>query len=316
MKEFFDRLNRITKPGRQDIIEKDYHIHRLLHNIALDNHLQEKLVFKGGTCLIKAYTGYYRFSEDIDFTWKDTTLWEERTPSQTRKQCSTEIDLIIDRLKEIAENLGLVFDGDKKDTSQVEIGSGGRMVRFFIGYKSESLGIPARIKMEINFVDKTLYPYQTPILQSYINDLENKELQFLYKEAWNEYKTQINIECYDPREIFTDKARAIMTRIAYKFRDTIDIYTLENQYGYTIPDYKNPIKRKTRFMLDLYNRYKENIETATIPNTDHLPDGETKLLIHHPPKDLHKNIQRINTQIQQLQTELTNEKEQERSTLL
>ena len=304
MKEFFDRLNRITKPGRPDIIEKDYHLHRLLYNIARDDYFPEKLVFKGGTCLIKAYTGYYRFSEDIDFSWKDTTLWEERTPSQTRKLCSREIDTIIDHLKEIAENLGLVFTGDKTDVSQVDIGSGGRMVRFFIGYNSVTLGIPARL--DINFVDKILFPYQTPILQSYINDLKNKELQFLYKEAWNEYTKHIKIECYDPREIYTYKARAVMTRIAYKFRDTIDIYTLENQYGYTIPDFKDPIKRKTRFILNLYDRYRENIETTMIPDTEYLSDRENKLLIHQPPKDLHINIQRINTQIQQLKTELTN----------
>ncbi len=309
MKEFFDRLNQLTQPGRLDIIEKDYHLHRLLHNITQDDYLQEKLLFKGGTCLIKAYTGYYRFSEDIDFTWKDTTLWEERTPSQTRKQCSREIEIIIDHLKEIAKNMGLMFEGDKTDVSQVEIGSGGRMVRFFFGYNSELLGIPAKIKMEINFVDITLYPYQTPILQSYIEGMENKELQFLYRESWDEYKTPINIECYDPREIFTDKVRAIMTRIVYKLRDAIDIYTLEKQYGYTIPDYKDPIKRKTRFILDLYNRYKENLETLTLPDLDHLPDRETKLLIHQPPKDLHKNIKRIHTQIQQLQTELKNEEE-------
>ena len=180
------------------------------------------------------------------------------------------------------------------------------MVRFFIGYNSVTLGIPARIKLDINFVDKILFPYQTPILQSYINDLKNKELQFLYKEAWNEYTKHIKIECYDPREIYTDKARAVMTRIAYKFRDTIDIYTLENQYGYTIPDFKDPIKRKTRFILNLYDRYRENIETTMIPDTEYLSDRENKLLIHQPPKDLHINIQRINTQIQQLKTELTN----------
>jgi len=46
-----------------------------------------------------------------------------------------------------------------------------------------------------------------------------------------------------------------MTRQVYKLRDTIDIYTLENQYGYTIPKYENTIKGKTKFMLNLYKRY-------------------------------------------------------------
>ena len=122
--------------------------------------------------------------------------------------------------------MGLEFSGDKADTSQMEIGSGGRMVRFFIPYNSELPGIPTKIKMEINFVDRTYYPYETRSLQNFIAGIENKELPFLYKEAWNEYNKTINIECYDPREIFTDKVRAIMTRRVYKLRDTIDIYTL------------------------------------------------------------------------------------------
>jgi len=230
LKAFFDRLNQITKPGQPDIIEKDYQIHRLLHELSLDDNLHGKLLFKGGTCLIKAYTGYHRFSEDIDFTWNDSSLWEGHTPSQTRKRCSREIDTVLECLKKITENLGLEFSGDKADTSQVLIGSGGRMARFHIPYYSETLDISSSIKMEINFVDQTYFPYETRSLHGFISGVENEELAFLYKEAWNEYDKPIIINCYGPREIFTDKVRAIMTRQVYKLRDTIDIYTLENQY--------------------------------------------------------------------------------------
>ncbi len=66
MKDFFESLNVSGKPKRNDIIEKDYYLHRLLHHISKDEYLYSNLVFKGGTCLMKAYTGYYRFSEDID----------------------------------------------------------------------------------------------------------------------------------------------------------------------------------------------------------------------------------------------------------
>ena len=36
MKEFFERLNAIGMPKRTDIIEKDYHLHRLLRAISED----------------------------------------------------------------------------------------------------------------------------------------------------------------------------------------------------------------------------------------------------------------------------------------
>ncbi len=81
MKEFFEHLNWLAKPNRPDIIEKDYHLHRLLKRMSLHDYFKENLVFKGGTCLVKAYTGYFRFSEDLDFTWKDQTRWEGKNPS-------------------------------------------------------------------------------------------------------------------------------------------------------------------------------------------------------------------------------------------
>ena len=62
MKDLFEKLNTLGGAKRNDIIEKDYHLHRLLAQISQDDYLKENLVFKGGTCLIKAYLDYYRFS--------------------------------------------------------------------------------------------------------------------------------------------------------------------------------------------------------------------------------------------------------------
>lgn len=304
MKAFFDDLNKLAQPKRRDIIEKDYLLHRLLGKISGDNHLSSSLVFKGGTCLIKAYTGYYRFSEDIDFTWKDTGLWQDKTPSQTRKQCSMEIDKIIERLIPIADELGLDFKGNKSDMGEIIIGAGGRMSRFYLGYHSHILDAPAKIKMEINFVDKTLYPYQTKALQSYIQDIESEKIQFLYKDQWTEYTTPITIQCYDPREIYTEKCRAVLTRIKYKLRDIIDIYKLEKQYGYTIPEYKDPTIQKTLFILDLYHKYQETIETKTLPEITQISREEFQLLTINPPTDFEEHILRIHQQIEELQTEL------------
>lgn len=46
------------------LVEKDYFCSLLLeYFFPLDT-----LVFKGGTCLAKVYTNFYRLSEDLDFT--------------------------------------------------------------------------------------------------------------------------------------------------------------------------------------------------------------------------------------------------------
>ncbi len=303
--EFLKRLNGELRPNRTDIIEKDYHLHRLLHEISKDDYLSSNVVFKGGTCLIKAHIGYFRFSEDVDFTWKDRGLWEGRTPSQTRKKCSKEIDLIIEHIVPIAKELGLKFDGDKSDKDQVIIGGGGRMPRFYLSYTSVSIGKPAKIKMEINFVEKTLFPYMRMDLASYIGDLKLEELKMLYGDEYHEYISPIKIECYDPREIYTDTCRAALTRVTYKLRDIIDIMVLQERNGYSIPQCAVPILDKTAFMLDIYTKYRDNLETKELPEAVDVVKQEMDLLIKKPEGNLEKKVDRIHKELEQIQKQLT-----------
>ena len=241
MKEFFEHLNALAKPQRNDIIEKDYHLHRLLHRLSKDDYFGKQLVFKGGTCLVKAYTGYYRFSEDLDFTWKYQEAWEGITPTKVRNRCSKEVTEALEHLVPIAKELGFSFSGDKGNMSQVIMSSGGRMPRFYLKYNSEILNRPANIKVEINYVDLHLYPFKKNKLGTYLTELPSKETEFLFKDHWKEYAQPITMECYDTREIYTEKARAALTRISYKLRDIIDLYIIQEKYGYTLPKYKNQI---------------------------------------------------------------------------
>lgn len=55
----------------QFVVEKDYALSYLLAGIAETSLLRESLVFKGGTCLRKAYFPGYRFSEDLDFSSRE-----------------------------------------------------------------------------------------------------------------------------------------------------------------------------------------------------------------------------------------------------
>lgn len=48
------------------VIEKDYFCTVLLEDLA--RHGGDDLIFKGGTCLAKVHAGFYRLSEDLDFT--------------------------------------------------------------------------------------------------------------------------------------------------------------------------------------------------------------------------------------------------------
>lgn len=54
-----------------EIVEKDYFLTLMLEGIAQTPELARHFVFKGGTCLRKAYFRDYRYSEDLDFTLRE-----------------------------------------------------------------------------------------------------------------------------------------------------------------------------------------------------------------------------------------------------
>ena len=220
-------------------------------------------------------------------------IWEGKSPSQTRNDCSREISSLLEIFTGISKELGLEFTGDKGNKDEVSIGGGGRMPKFFLGYYSEIQGLPSRIKIEINFVDRTIDPFHQRKLTSYMEDLNSENIQFLFKNPYHEYTQPITIECYDPREIYIEKCRASMTRIVYKLRDTIDIHMLQKRYGYSMLEHKQKIMNKTRFMIDLYQKYKENIEKITPLPPEDRENKELKLLTIYTPKDLQYNIQSI-----------------------
>ena len=94
----------------KELLEKDAVIHLLLARISSSTYLRSSLVFKGGTCLVKAYIPYYRFSEDIDFSWRDQTGWERASAKATEKSCLEETKRIVEEMKNISNEIGLQFN--------------------------------------------------------------------------------------------------------------------------------------------------------------------------------------------------------------
>jgi predicted nucleotidyltransferase component of viral defense system len=94
-------------------VEKDYHLRRLLSEVSKDDVLSKDLLFKGGTCLVKAYLGYYRFSEDVDFTWSKTKDLDGQSAKEINRICTGQVDLFLQRFKEITDELEMAFSGKK-----------------------------------------------------------------------------------------------------------------------------------------------------------------------------------------------------------
>jgi predicted nucleotidyltransferase component of viral defense system len=297
MKHFFEMMNDLGRPKRAGIIEKDYQLHRLLDLVQKDEYLSNNLAFKGGTCLIKAHLGYYRFSEDVDFTWKDRTIWDGKSLSAAKRACSMEIDEVLKRFRSIGKEIGLGFDGDKKDPTEVHLSSGGRMVVLYIKYHSELLDRLDHIKVEINFVEDIQYPLRVMPLKTYVDTVRSSELEFLFGDEFHTYSSAILMDCYDQKEIYLEKCRAALTRKVYKFRDIIDIFYLEAKYGDRMVDLMDGIITKTRFSLDLYRRYRESADLTRFPDRVPTNINELNLMIVPPPQELFDEVPRIHREL-------------------
>ena len=68
-KKFIDYIGDKLGIERRDLIEKDILLQMLLNELVKNKDFKDNFAFKGGTCLIKNYFGYFRFSEDLDFTY-------------------------------------------------------------------------------------------------------------------------------------------------------------------------------------------------------------------------------------------------------
>jgi len=77
-----------------EIIERDYILSWILAGIAVNEKLQNKLIFKGGTALKKCYFGDYRFSEDLDFTAKEGMVREDQLEEEIIRTCKFATELV------------------------------------------------------------------------------------------------------------------------------------------------------------------------------------------------------------------------------
>src|SRR3989304_1588180 len=91
LSEFIAFVSEKSSMKNRSLVEKDILIHKILKTIYSSGHLAENYVFKGGSCLVKCYFGYYRFSVDLDFTWKDQKAWVDLSKNELRRRLLLEI---------------------------------------------------------------------------------------------------------------------------------------------------------------------------------------------------------------------------------
>ena len=247
--EFIQFVMEKTGVKKPLLIEKDVLLHMLLYRLIQDSEFQKGYLFKGGSCLVKCYFGYYRFSVDLDFTYLHQERWVGLSKSERRSELVSEAKHLAWLIERASGGLGLEFTADVRDRRFIEFGSGSRLVTYKLYHKGELL------KVQVNLVETLLFEPQRCKARVLLEaaDVTDEERAY-FKEFLEEYH-ELEVLAYDLREILCEKVRAILTRRAQKLRDFYDLYMLERA-GLKIGDYMEEIACKLKPVLR-YRRYRE-----------------------------------------------------------
>ena len=241
------------------MIEKDVILHQILIDLSNDGFFAKKFLFKGGTCLIKHHLGYVRFSEDADFTWKGAVGVGVKSSKAIRRELSEIIDTVGGILEHISRSRDLDFACCKNDSKYVELGGSNKMCTFKVWYRSGITMEMQFIKLQINFAEELCTPHEPGRLRSLIAG-KCQRLEGVFPE-YHEYSSAVEIDVYSVQEILSEKARAVLTRKGVKMRDFLDMYFIGEKFGITLADIEQCVIRKTQHTLQLYSKYRHNLET-------------------------------------------------------
>lgn len=302
-REMIDFISEKQGIKQKDLIEKDLLLHRLLAELSSDSHFSKNYAFKGGTCLIKCYLGYYRFSEDLDFTWINQDIFANKTEKGIRKEISKEISVLTGVLESTADKIGVKFKAEKKNSRFMEFGGSNKFVTFKLWYDSLEVKEEQFIKIQINYVEHLEYNLHEAAPKSIIDNLDKEEILFLYPELGWLFKEQ-KIMVYDIKEILIEKARAILTRQGMKPRDFVDIYMIEKNKKLSIEDFESKILEKTGFMLK-YEKYRANLKDKQKEIPQFSLGQEEKFLLKSLDNDFSIFIRKMNNFIEILITKLS-----------
>lgn len=209
------KTNSLVKDLPVDLLEKDIWTTYILRETrSLSD--SKYLAFKGGTCLVKAYLGYYRFSEDIDLAW--------RGPKIHRRAFRQQV------LMPVMDKLSLEWNKhDRVPTGIAGTHSGGVMSYFLLSPQADS----ARTKLKFTVAFDEQMEFQPRLLKLQpvpITPTSKRELSTTFGDIGADYFKELDFWCYRLTEIACEKIRAILTRKMQlaRSRDLVDLFRIAN----------------------------------------------------------------------------------------
>lgn len=287
-------------------IEKDLYLQALLVELSKSEYFSENFVFKGGTCLTKAYFGYYRFSEDLDFTWLNEKVFKNMTENQKRKMLSKEINKLMELFAVIAKDLQLDFKPEKSNKHYIQLGGSNRFATFKFWYRQAESEKETFIKIQLNFVEKIFHTPKKHKLIAIAKEYA-EDFQYLYPKYAKMAIQNPELYCYDLKEIAGEKIRALLTRRGFKERDIIDLYMLAKE-GITIKSVKTMAVDKTIFMLK-YLKYADNLKNKQFDENFKLGE-EQNLIVKQPSKDFEKFAKKTLKELNELANQIRQKSKQ------
>lgn len=193
-----------------DMIEKDYILGWVLSGIHHHKLTKNSWVFKGGTCLKKCYFETFRFSEDLDFTYRGEP---QETTGIFYKNIFTEIAQWIYNQSgvELPEE-GIEFEvfKNKRNSSSVQ----GKLTYRGPIKRNVSITRLPRLKIDLTLDEPLLLEPQIKIVNHSYSDASQAHKKIL---------------AYSLEEIFAEKLRALTQRL--RPRDLYDVVHLYQKMG-------------------------------------------------------------------------------------
>ncbi len=266
--------------ARKDLIEKDILLQMLLNELVKNKDFKENFAFKGGTCLLKICFGYFRFSEDLDFTYLNQKEFAGLSKSKLRTSMSKKIDKLSELIEPIAKQSSLDFKIEKENRKYFEFGGSNAFLTLKIWYDSVVLNKPSFIKIQVNFIEKLSYPIRELPAIFVLGNKDKKEIETLFPDY--SYLTEpVKIKVYDIKEILIEKVRAILTRRGIKARDFVDVFLIVKKDKLNLNDFKKQIIEKISDMLK-FEKYTQNIKNKETQLSEEFILGEEEALILTP----------------------------------
>jgi predicted nucleotidyltransferase component of viral defense system len=183
------------------VVEKDYALGWLIWGIHQHPVAAQDWVFKGGTCLKKCYFETYRFSEDLDFSYRGN---EQPTVESLTQIMSEVSDLVMNEAGLEFPKASIQFEISQNPRGSLSIQGGIKYrgpVRPQVGLQQMQ-----RIKIDLTLDELLVLP---PVIKSVDHPYSDKP------------ENGISIFSYDYEEVFAEKVRALAQRL--RPRDLYDV---------------------------------------------------------------------------------------------